>query len=48
MDMSIGESVLIQDEEVICKYSGAEAVLLFDFDVTSKKILSKEFEVIKL
>jgi predicted amidohydrolase len=48
MDMSIGESVLIQDEEVICKYSGGEAVLLFDFDVTSKKILSKKFEVIKL
>ena len=48
MDMSIGESVAIQDETVICKYSGDEAVLILEFDVTNKKILSNGFEVHKL
>ncbi|MBQ7882984.1 MAG: carbon-nitrogen hydrolase family protein [Phascolarctobacterium sp.] len=46
MDMSIGESVAIENELVKCKYSGAEAVLFLEFDTAAKKILSSEFEVV--
>lgn len=48
MDMTIGESVAIQDEIVKCSYSGAEAVLLLEFDTVKNKILSEKFEVIPL
>ena len=48
MDMSIGESVVIQDEVVKCIYSGEEAILFFEFDTVSKQILSEKFEVVKL
>lgn len=48
MDMSIGESVAIKNEEVKCVYSGEEAVLLLDFDTVSKQIVSDKFEVIPL
>ena len=48
MDMSIGESVVIQDEVVKCIYSGEEAVLFFEFDTVSKQILSEKFEVVPL
>ena len=48
MDMTIGESVVIQDEVVKCVYSGAEAILIFEFDTVSKKIISEKFEVVKL
>ena len=48
MDMSIGESVVIQDEVVKCIYSGEEAVLFFEFDTNSKKIISEKFEVVPL
>ena len=48
MDMSIGESVVIQDEVVKCIYSGEEAVLFFEFDTVSKKIISEKFEVVPL
>ena len=48
MDMTIGESVAIQDEVVKCSYSGAEAVLLLDFDIVKNKILSQKFEIIPL
>lgn len=48
MDMSIGESVVIQDEVVKCIYSGEEAVLFFEFDTISKQILSEKFEVVNL
>ena len=48
MDMSIGESVVIQEEVVKCIYSGEEAVLFFEFDTVSKQILSEKFEVVKL
>ena len=48
MDMSIGESAVIQDEVVKCIYSGEEAVLFFEFDTVSKQILSEKFEVVKL
>ena len=48
MDMSIGESVVIQDEVVKCIYSGEEAVLFFELDTVSKKIISEKFEVVKL
>ena len=48
MDMTIGESVAIQDEIVKCKYSGAEALLLLEFDTVKNKILSEKFEVIPL
>ena len=48
MDMSIGESVVIQDEVVKCIYSGEEAVLFFEFDSVTKKIISEKFEVVPL
>ena len=48
MDMTVGESVIIQDEEIKCRYSGTEAVLLFEFDKDSNRIISNEFEVICL
>ena len=48
MDMSIGESVVIQDEVVKCIYSGEEAVLFFEFDSVNNKIISEKFEVVKL
>jgi len=48
MDMTIGESVAIQDEIVKCSYSGAEAVLLLEFDTVKNKILSEKFEVVPL
>ena len=48
MDMSIGESVVIQDEVVKCIYSGEEAVLFFEFETNSKKIISEKFEVVPL
>ena len=48
MDMSIGESVVLQDEAVKCIYSGAEAVLFFEFDFVTKKIISEKFEVVPL
>lgn len=48
MDMAIGESVAIQDEIIKCSYSGAEAVLLLEFDTVKNKILSKKFEVVPL
>jgi predicted amidohydrolase len=48
MDMSIGESVVIQDEVVKCIYNGEEAVLFFEFDTNSKKIISEKFEVVPL
>ena len=48
MDMSIGESVVIQDEVVKCIYSGEEAVLFFEFDANSKKVISEKFEVVPL
>jgi len=48
MDMTIGESVAIQEEIVKCSYSGAEAVLLLEFDTVKNKILSEKFEVVPL
>ena len=48
MDMAIGESVAIQDEIIKCSYSGAEAVLLLEFDTVKNKILSEKFEVVLL
>ena len=48
MNMSIGESVVIQDEVVKCIYSGEEAVLFFEFDTNSKKIISEKFVVVPL
>lgn len=48
MDMTIGESVAIQDEVVKCVYSGKEAVLLVEFDTLSKQITSDKFEVIPI
>ncbi len=48
MDMSIGESVVIQDEAVKCIYSGEEAVLFFEFDSVTKKVISEKFEVVPL
>lgn len=48
MDMTIGESVVIEDGVLNLTYQGEEAVLLLDLDVEKRKVNSKEFQIIKL
>lgn len=48
MDMSIGESVVVENAKTKFRYSGQQAVLLFEWDAASGKIISDEFEVYPL
>lgn len=48
MDCTAAESAIVQDGQIICTYSGDEAILFIEYDEKDKKILSKEFEIIKL
>lgn len=48
MDMSIGQSVVIENGELLFAYDGDEAVLLFDYDVVTNKVESTEFKIIKI
>lgn len=48
MDCRKAESAVAQDEEIVCTYSGDEAVLFVDFDKQSKRVSSKNFEIMGL
>lgn len=47
MDFSQAQSAVIVNGNILFTYSGEEAVLIIDFDVQHKKVLSQEFEIIK-
>ena len=46
MDCSHAQSAAVSDGEVLFTYEGEEAVLLMDFDVEKKQVISQAFEVI--
>ncbi|WP_293729490.1 carbon-nitrogen hydrolase family protein [uncultured Phascolarctobacterium sp.] len=46
MDFTKAESAVIVNGEVLCAYSGAEAILILEFDEQKKSIVSKEFMVV--
>lgn len=48
MDMTVGESVVLEDGELKLSYQGDEAVLLFDMNIENGKVISKEYEIVKL
>jgi len=48
MDMTIGESVVIEDGELSLTYQGEEVVLLFDINLSNRKVKSEKFQIIKL
>ena len=48
MDCRKAESAVAQDGEIVCTYSGDEAVLFVDFDKQSKRVSSKNFEIMGL
>lgn len=48
MDCRKAESAVAQYGEIICTYSGDEAILLIDFDKPSKRVLSDKFAIIRL
>lgn len=48
MNCTKAESAVAQNGEILFTYSGDEAVLFIEYDEKDKKILSKEFEIIKL
>ncbi|MDO4177951.1 MAG: nitrilase-related carbon-nitrogen hydrolase [Phascolarctobacterium sp.] len=48
MDMTVGQSVVIEDGEVKLTHQGDEAVLLFEMDIENGQVLSKEYEIVKM
>lgn len=48
MDMTIGQSVVIENGELKLSYEGEEAVLLFDIDVSKGIVLSRNFIIEKM
>ena len=48
MDMTQGQSVVIENGKAKLLYNGAEAVLLFDWDPETGNVLSEEFERVTL
>ena len=48
MDMTLGQSVAIEAGKTKLSYCGEQAVLLFDWDKQSGKILSDKFTVLKI
>lgn len=46
LDFSVGQSAYIEDGKAKLTYSGKDALLLFDWDETTRRALSKEFVVI--
>lgn len=46
MDMTIGQSVVIEHGKVKFSYNGKQAVLLFEWDEVTGIVISKKFEVI--
>ena len=48
MDMTIGESAVLENGTCLFSYHGKPAILLWEFDSREKRVLSNEFEVIGL
>lgn len=48
MDMTVGQSVVITGGELQLAYSGAPAVLLFEYDFTQRRLMSETFTVLRL
>lgn len=48
MDMTVGQSVVIDNGELKLAYSGKPAVLLFDYDEKQRKVLSVCYQVISM
>lgn len=48
MDMTIGQSVVIEHGKTKLSYNGEQAVLLFEWDEASGKVLSDKFEIISI
>lgn len=48
MDMNVGQSVAIENGKTKLSYNGKQAILLFEWDEESGKILSDKFEIISL
>ncbi len=46
MDMTVGESAVLDGGECLFAYHGAPAILLWDFDEKEKRVASKEFSVV--
>ena len=44
MDMTPGQSAVVEKGKAKLMYSGEEAVLLFDWDPQTGKVLTEEFE----
>ena len=47
LDFTVGQSVYIENGEAKLTYSGKDALLLFEWDGKTKKVLSKEFTAIE-
>lgn len=48
MDMTVGQSVVITDGELQLAYSGAPAVLLFEYDFAQRRLMSEAFTVLRV
>ena len=48
MDMNVGQSVAIENGKTKLSYNGKKAILLFEWDEESGKILSDKFDIISL
>ena len=48
MDMTVGQSVVIENGKTKLSYNGKQAILLFEWDENSGKILSDKFEIISI
>ncbi len=48
MDMTLGQSVVIEAGTVKAAYSGKQAVLLCDYDLAARRVLSQGFTVVPL
>ncbi len=46
MDMTIGDSAVLEDGQCLFTYHGASAVLLWEFDSREKKVVSRGFDVL--
>lgn len=44
--MTVGQSVVIKNGKTKLSYNGKQAILLFEWDENSGKILSDKFEII--
>ena len=46
MDCTIAKSAVVYDGELICEYSGEEAILIFDFDDIKTNVENPNFEIL--